>query len=345
MLKEQIRPTHIYLTIILIISSLFIDCEKKSSPTETSDDESPFPVQPSILVQGAFSRCEGIAFNGEGDLYVSGDRALWRVNTQGQATRIADAFSNLGLAPIGDRDILFADFGPTNAWSHGSNRDGIVWRVTPEGERNVAASGMGDPNFILVLEDGSFLVSDDATDEIFIVGMDGSVNIFTQQVDHPNGLALSADGTRLYIAQMFKSISPDVTDGRVWEIKMVNGNIQGSSEVIADLGDNAANDGLALDTQGRIYIAAWGTGEIWRLDPQTDELTLIARNMPGVASLAFGRGEFDRHAIYATSTQLGVVWKVDVGVEGAVLHRQRECDSRPALSCRIAMLDVAEMIE
>ena len=309
-----------YLSIVLIFVVVFFNCDKQSSPTETPDEENPFPVQAEIFVQGKFTRCEGIAFNGEGDLYVSGDQALWRVDTRGEVTHITDAYSNLGLAAIGDRDILFADFGPTNAWSHGHNRDGIVWRVTPEGVKTEAATGMGDPNFILVMEDGSFLVSDDATDEIFIVGTDGSVNIFTQQVDHPNGMALSADGTRLYVAQMFKSISPDVTDGRVWEIALVNDNIQGSPEMIANLGDQAANDGLAIDTQGRIYIAAWGTGEIWRLDPQTDELTLIARNMPGVASLAFGRGEFERTAIYATSTVLGAVWKVEVGVGGEILH-------------------------
>ena len=274
-----------------------------------------------VFVRGAFTRCEGIAFNGEGSLYVAGDRALWRVDTQGQTTQITDASSNLGLAPIGDRDILFADFGPRNAWDHGYNRDGIVWRVTPEGVKTEAASGMGDPNFVLVLEDGSFLVSDDATDEIHKVAPDGTVTIFTQQVDHPNGLALSADGTLLYIAQMFKSINPNVTDGRIWALRISNSMPQGEPELVADLGDAAANDGLAMDVQGRIYVAAWGIGQIWRIDPQSGDQVLIAQDMPGVASLAFGRGDFNRNAIYATSTQLGVVWNVDVGVEGAALHR------------------------
>jgi TolB protein len=293
-------------------------------PTGVSDyvdQEIDFPVQPAILVQGAFGRCEGITFNGAGDLYVAGDRTLWRVDTRGKVTAIASAYSNLGLAPIDSSDILFADFGPTNAFDHGYNRDGIVWRVSPDGTKTAAAQGMGDPNFVLVLEDGSFLVSDDATDEIFIVTGDGSVSIFTQQVDHPNGMAISKDGTRLYVAQMFTQIKPYFFDGRVWMLRLDNNVIQGEPEVVADFGDAAANDGLTMDVLGRIYVACWRAGQIWRFNPHTGDRTLIAENVPGVASMAFGRGEFDHTAIYATSTQLGVVWKVPVGIAGIPLHR------------------------
>ncbi|MFC1852084.1 SMP-30/gluconolactonase/LRE family protein [candidate division CSSED10-310 bacterium] len=307
------------INVIFIILLVSMSCCQRNDSDEPDPVEIQFPVTPSELVQGKFNRCEGIAFNGEDDLYVSGDRSLWRVDTQGEVTRIADAYSNLGLAPVGDRDILFADFGPTNAFDHGANRDGIVWRITPEGDKSVAASGMGDPNFILVLENGSFLVSDDATDEVFIVDEDGSVEIFTQLINHPNGMVLSMDGTRLYIAQMFKSINPIVTDGRLWALELENNAVIGDPEMVANLGDSAANDGLAMDIRGRIYIAAWGTGQIWRLEPLTSELVLIAENMPGVASLAFGQGDFDHRAIYATSTLRGIVWRIDVGIEGAPL--------------------------
>jgi sugar lactone lactonase YvrE len=316
--RKIIQFGAIMLFIILLSSP---SCSHKAESNNNNDQVSQYPITPVILVQGKFSRCEGIAFNGEGDLYVSGDQALWRVDTQGEVTRISDAFSNLGLAAIGDRDILFADFGPTNAFDHGTNRDGVVWRVTPEGNRSVAATGMGDPNFILVLADRSFLVSDDATDEVFIVGDDETAEIFTRQINHPNGMVLSMDGTQLYIAQMFKSINPITYDGRIWSLPLENGLVQGDPVEVANLGDAAANDGLAMDIQGRIYIAAWGTGELWRFDPRTGELVLIAEGLSGVASLAFGQGEFNHRSIYATSTLLGVVWEVNVGVEGAPLFR------------------------
>ena len=287
-----------------------------------AQNEPQFPATPRVLVDGVFQRCEGIAFNGEGHLYVAGNSRLWRVNVEGEATEIAELYSNLGLAPIGDRDILMADFGPTSRFDTGPNADGIVWRITPEGEKTrVVDGGIGDPNFVLVRSDGSFLVTDDATDEILLVLPDGQMGIMSDAVGHPNGLGLSANESTLYVAQIFKSIRPIVTDGRVWALPLTNGMPSGAPEVLVDLGDDAANDGLAMDELGRIYVAANGLGQIWRIDPDTRETVLIAENMPGAASIAFGEGSFDHHAIYVTSTRTGKVWEVQVGIAGAPLHR------------------------
>ena len=281
-----------------------------------------FPVEPRVLVEGAFQRCEGIAFNGEGDLYVAGNAALWRVDTDGKVTKVAGMYSNLGLAPIGERDILMADFGPTNRFDRGPNADGIVWRVSPEGDAvRVVDGGIGDPNFVMILEDGSFLVTDDATDEILWVGEDGEPRLLTDAVPHPNGLALSLDGSTLYVAQIFESLRPFVPSGKLWAMPMAEGDVAGLPELVADLGDHAANDGLAVDVHGRVYVAANGLGQIWRVEPSSRETVLIAENMPGAASIAFGRGEFDPLAIYVTSTRTGKVWEVKVGAEGAALHR------------------------
>jgi len=196
-----------------------------------------------------------------------------------------------------------------------------VWRITPEGEkRRVVDGGIGDPNFVLVLADGSFLVSDDATDEIFLVDREGTLSLFTDAIGHPNGMALSADGSTLYVAQIFTSLRPLVIDDRVWALPQVDGAPAGEPTVVARLGERAANDGLAMDELGRIYVAANGQGKIWRIDPTDGRTTLIAEDMPGVASLAFGKGAFDHEAIYATSTRTGKVWEVKVGVRGAPLH-------------------------
>ena len=284
--------------------------------------EPDFPAEARILVEGAFQRCEGIAFNGEGDLYVAGNAALWRVETTGDVTKIADMYSNLGLAPIGERDILMADFGPTNRFNLGPNADGIVWRVTPEGDTTrVVDGGIGDPNFVMLLADGSFLVTDDATDEILRVGEDGQPRLLTDAVGHPNGIALSNDGSTLYVAQIFESLRPMVTSGKVWAVPLQDGDVAGLPELVADLGDGAGNDGLALDEHGRVYVAANGYGQIWRVDPESGESVLIAEDMPGAASIAFGAGDFDPNSIYVTSTRTGKVWEVHVGARGASLYR------------------------
>lgn len=288
--------------------------------------QSGFPVEAVEILKEPFTGSEGIAFNGEGDLYLSANQALWQVHPDGSVRHVADLDSSLGLAPIGARDLLAADFGPTNAFQDERNDDGVVWRITPEGEKTVAATGIGDPNAILLLEDGSFLVSDDATADVYVVGKDGKSRLFSTAVNHPNGLVLSDDGSTLYVAQMFKSIRPVLRDDSLWALQLEEGKPTGPAKLVARTGPYAANDGLAMDKDGRIYIAANGpAGEIWRFDPRTEELLLIARNVYGAASIAFGEGDFDHQSIYVSTTRSGGrggrIWRIPVGIEGQPVTR------------------------
>lgn len=296
-------------------------------------EENPeFPVQAELLVGDKFMGSEGIAFNGEGDLYVTANRALWQVYPDGGVRKVADLFTNLGLAAIGPRDLLVADFGPTNAFRQDRNSDGIVWRITPEGEKTELINGIGDPNFVLVRPDGSILISDDATSDIFVVGEDMKPLLFSTAVNHPNGLALTDDGRTLYVAQIFKSIRPVVPDDSLWAIDLgEDRKPAGAARLVASTGPLAANDGLAIDALGRVYIAANGAaGQIWRYDPAKHkagggEMVLIAEGVFGAASIAFGQGDFDHESIYVSTTfnggRGGKIWRVAVGVKGQKLHR------------------------
>jgi len=301
--------------------------------------EPDFPVAAELFVDGEFGGCEGIAFNGEGRMFVTASRphapseaatavrALWEVALDGSVRKVADVETTLGVAGIGERDLLVADFGPTNAFRQDRNADGVVWRITPEGERTPWVTGIGDPNFVVVRRDGSLLVSDDATSDVYVVGEDRTPRLFTTSVPHPNGMVLSADERTLFVAQIFKSIRPVVNDDSLWALGLgEDGRATGAAERVARTGPWAANDGLAMDAKGRVYVAANGkAGEIWRYDPATSEMTLVARDVYGAASLAFGEGEFDRTALYVTTTfnegRGGKVWRVPVGVEGAELNR------------------------
>jgi len=277
-----------------------------------------FPVKPEIFID-RFRGSEGITFNARGELFIGADKGIWVAQTDGSVRKITEMDTPLGLAGIGRRDILAADFGPTNVFEHGPNTDGIVWRITPAGRKTVVATGIADPNFIVVLPNKTFLVSDDGTDKIYLV-KGNSVSVWSTAVAYPNGMALSLDDRTLYVAQIFSSLRPIIPDDRIWAISFVDGTPVGPPKVVARTGEGGL-DGLAADEFGRIYVADNGAGKIRRFDPKTGEVVLIAEGMPGVASLAFGEGKFDREAIYATSTRRGNIWKVRVGARSARLHR------------------------
>jgi sugar lactone lactonase YvrE len=277
------------------------------------------PITPEVFID-RFKASEGITFNDEGQLFIGGDRAIWIAEPDGSIKKITELAAPLGLAGVGRRDIYAADFGPTNVFQHGENTDGLVWRITPEGEKKVVAKGIADPNFVTVLPDKTFLVSDDGTDKIYRVS-DASVSIWSTAVDYPNGMALSLDNRILYVAQIFSSLKPIVGDDRIWGFKLTQKFDPSGEPAVVGRTREGGIDGLAMDEEGKIYVADNGAGKIFRVDPKSGDLLLIANKMPGVASLVFGEGKFDRESIYATSTQEGKIWKIPVGVKGAKVFR------------------------
>ena len=308
-----------------VVPSLFFvaaltTCDTACDAEIQAGAEPKLPVAPEVFIS-QFQGAEGITFNGEGRLFLGANNQIWIAEPNGGVTRIAEVDRHLGQAGIGTRDILAADFGPTNIFEHGANDDGVVWRITPEGRKTPLVKGIADPNAVLVLRDGSLLITDDGTDKIYRF-RDGVLSVWSTAVPYPNGIALSLDERTLFVAQVFSALKPVVFDDRVWAIRTENGDPVGAPTLAARTGKGGV-DGLVTDELGRIYIADNGAGAIVRLDPATQALTVIAEGMTGIASLVFGEGAFDRKAIYATSTRRGggKIWKIPVGVGGARVHR------------------------
>jgi DNA-binding beta-propeller fold protein YncE len=278
-------------------------------------------IEPEVIVEGRFDFGEGLSFNGEGRLFMAAAKAVWEVTPDGATRKVADFDSNLGLAPIGPRDLLKADFGPTAFPQVGPNSDGSVWRFTPEGEKTLVATGIGDPNAIEILPDGSLLVSDDFTHNIYRVAPGGKVSVFTDTIPFPNGLALSPDGSALYVAQLF-SRGPDAPpparfehySDQVWRLPLRDSKPAGKPEVIFRTGAESGPDGLALDPTGKhLYLSAARAGQLWRIELATGKGELLADGLQGLASLSFGRGRFDSGSLYVLQIRGARVLRFPVG--------------------------------
>ena len=284
------------------------------------------PVE--VLIENRFRAGEGLSFNGEGRLFVGANRSVWEVTPDLQTRKIADFTSNLGMAPIGGRDLLKADFGPLVFPQNGPNADGVIWRISPDGDTTRIAEGIGDPNAIVVFPDLSFLVSDDFTHNIYHVTTEGNVSVFTDAIPFPNGLALSPDGSALYVARLFVRAPEEPPPTRfqhfsdeVWRLPLRNFRPAGPPEVIFRTGGETGPDGLAVDVEGRIYLTAARAGQLWRFDPKTGDGEMLADGLQGLASIAFGQGAFDSESLYAMQIQGGRILRFKVGARGAPLHR------------------------
>jgi gluconolactonase len=133
-------------------------------------------------------------------------------------------------------------------------------------------------------------------------------------------MAYSPDGSVFYVASTF---TPQGQLTR-YEVGPDGMPIEATGVEILQLGMASTPDGIAVDANGWVYVAANLRGEIWRVDGAATELQqgeLVADELGFPASLAFGRGSgFDPCSLYVTQLENDTLQRVGVGVAGAPLY-------------------------
>lgn len=255
---------------------------------------------------------EGIAFREDGRLFVSTKRSLLEVAPDGTTSVFAELVNPLGIASDAQGNLMVADFGET---FKDGDLNGFLVRVSQDGGTERLAEGLiSNPNFVTRTPWGTYLVSDDLVPEIWELTQEGDLALWSEQVSSPNGMVFSADGGTLFVASTFEDGGP------IYAISIVDRQ-PGEVRLFASLGTGAFNDGLALDEEGRLYVAANGAGKIVRLDEDGNAET-VAEGLLTPASLAFGEGEdFDPCSIYITELLGSTVWRIPLGVRGQPLFR------------------------
>lgn len=269
-----------------------------------------------VIYEGFAGGSEGITF-GESDglLYVTSNNRVWQLDADANATEFAQVPDAIGLAATASGDFIVASLGEI------TQPDGAMYIVDAMGTAELLATGINSPNFVTIAPDGSALVSDDYQNtRVFRVTLGGEITVVIENVPSPNGMAYSPDGSLFYVASTF---TPEGQLTR-YEVGPDGMPIEATGVEILQLGMASTPDGIAVDANGWVYVAANLRGEIWRVDgaqAQLQDGELVASELGFPASLAFGRGSgFDPCSLYVTQLQNDTLQRVGVGVAGAPLY-------------------------
>jgi gluconolactonase len=132
---------------------------------------------------------------------------------------------------------------------------------------------------------------------------DGSdIHEVARPLDGPNGIGLSPDGARLYVAETFS--------GRVWwwdvtalgELAAADGTPNGAT-LLAGLPGLQMLDSMAVDSEGHVCVATLVNGGITRISPDGERQEFFGTEEIFTTNICFGGA--DRRTAYVTLSGTG----------------------------------------
>lgn len=217
---------------------------------------------------------EGICATVEGRLYVGGEAGqLYRIEDDGSYTEVLSTGGfMLGLAADGEGRIYAID-----------NNAKCIWQIDVErGAREVWAEGPAErpfrtPNWGAFAADGTYYLSDSGdwgvgNGCLWRIPPGGRPEVWSEEVSNfPNGLALSADGSTLYVLESLP--------GALVEVPIEADGSAGTRRLLCDL-DPIVPDGVSLTEDGASYIACYRPDAVYRWHPD-EGLSLVAEDRRG----------------------------------------------------------------
>jgi gluconolactonase len=163
---------------------------------------------------------------------------------------------------------------------------------------------------------------------VYRIDTDGKVTrVITQPaIGRPNGLAVTPEGKTLYVIDS-NYIRPDVSR-RIWAFDILDNGSVAKQRVVFDFGRGRGGDGMRLDSQGNLWVAAGiaaprtanesadvPTG-VYVITPEGKLLGRIPISEDVITNLAFGGP--DKKTLYVTAGKM--LFKIQTAVAGYSLY-------------------------
>lgn len=256
-----------------------------------------------VLVQDGFMFTEGPACDAEGNVLFSDVRAsrIYRWSLDGEIALFREETGRAnGLFFDPDGNLVACEMG-----------NGRVVSIDPQGELTVVAdeyagARFNQPNDVWVAPDGGVYFSDPVYgqgertqdgEHVYYVSPDRQrvVRVISDMV-RPNGLIGTTDGRTLYIT--------DHGDGKTWRFSVAEDGTLTDRALFVEVG----GDGMTIDAEGNVYIAADGVLVFSPAGEQIERIELPERptNMTFAGS--------DRRTLFITAR--GSVFTLDMRVQG-----------------------------
>jgi sugar lactone lactonase YvrE/enterochelin esterase-like enzyme len=227
---------------------------------------------------------EGPAANDAGDLFFTDipNNRIHKVAADGTVSTFAEDSGAANGLTMGPDGMLYAC----------RHADGQIVRYSADGKMEVFVEGIKG-NDLLLRADGSGYCTDPDNKKVWYFSPKGEKTLVDSGIEFPNGIVMSPDQTLLTVANtrgrfLYSfQIQPDATLAAKQEYGWlhVNDHLQSGA------------DGLAVDTEGRVYTTSSVGVQI--LDQLGRVNFIIARPQPGwLSNVTFGGVE--RNILYVT---------------------------------------------
>ncbi len=261
---------------------------------------------------------EGPAWDGNGNLYTSSCHGKWITKIAKNSAEVFLTSSENpftinqtnGLAIGSDGYIYACDYGI-----------GAIVKISPQGKTEIYASGFGRkkfnrPNDLAFDGSGNLYFTDpksyskDTLDgRVFMVKKDTrEVVLVAQDMAFPNGIVFSKDCKTVFVCESAKN--------RVLKYSIAKDGTLTNQTTFVEL-PGGDPDGIAFDKNGNLFVAHFGGGAIYVVEPNGKILYKI--KTPGLKPSNIEFGGSDYKTLFLTEDETNAVYETKMRVEGLKL--------------------------
>lgn len=153
------------------------------------------------------------------------------------------------------------------------------------------------------------------------VGGDGLGQKIIKIMDNmhfPDGILISPDESCIYISEL--------STNRIVRAFLIDGGRDTLfPHVFATFDVAGGPDGMVMDVEGNIYVAHWGAGTVYVLEPQKGQVIeeIAIPDPEGVRTTNVGFGGPNNTTLFITEAEKRTIWKIELQNKGMVMPPEK----------------------